>query len=77
MSVAEPAATVWSSTFVPSKSPYAEFGQEGYSVAWVDATNGRLQVLVDGARPAPGTKGRLVTAMLDDDEVQMFVADPS
>ncbi|WP_231992470.1 hypothetical protein [Mycobacterium sp. 1164985.4] len=68
---------MWSSTFVPSKSPYPEFGQDGYSVAWVDTDTGRFQVLVDGARPAPGTVGHLVQATLGDDTVEMFVADPS
>ena len=77
MSASKIAATVWSSTFVPSKSPYPEFGQTGYCVAWVDTVGGRLQVLVDGARPAPGTAGRLVAATLGDDAVRMFVADPS
>ena len=77
MSASETAATVWSSTFVPSKSPYPDYGQEGYSVAWVDTAGGRLQVLVDGARPAPGTVGRLIAATLGDDAVEMFVADPS
>lgn len=70
-------ATVWSSTFVPSKSPYPEFGQDGYSVAWVDTEAGRLQVLVDGQRPAPGTTGRLVHTTLGEDAIEMFVADPS
>jgi hypothetical protein len=70
-------ATVWSSTFVPAKSPHPEFGQDGYSVAWVDTGAGRLQVLVDGARPDPGTAGVLVTTTLGDEAVQVFVADPS
>ncbi|ORW16409.1 hypothetical protein AWC18_18710 [Mycolicibacter nonchromogenicus] len=70
-------ATVWSSTFIPSKSPYPEFGQEGYSVAWVDTGVGLLQVLVDGARPVPGTTGRLVGATLGADNVEVFRADPS
>jgi hypothetical protein len=70
-------ATVWSSTFVPSRSPYPDYGQDGYSVAWVDTHAGRFQVLVDGARPAPGTTGRLVRATLGEDAVEMFVADPS
>lgn len=77
MSASEHSATVWSSTFVPSKSPYPEFGSDGYSVAWVDTEDGRLQVLVEGDRPAPGTQGRLVATALGDDEVQMFVADAS
>lgn len=77
MSASERSATVWSSTFVPSESPYPEFGAEGYSVAWVDTQNERLQVLVDGDRPTPGATGRLVATTLGDDEVQMFVADAS
>lgn len=48
-------ATVWSSTFIPTTSPIT--GSAGYSVAWVDTDTERLQVLVDGARPAPGTPG--------------------
>jgi len=77
MSAAEATATVWSSTFVPSKSPYPEFGQDGYCVAWVDSGHTRLQVLVEGARPAPGTTGRLVEKSLGDATVAVFVADPS
>ncbi|EHI13382.1 hypothetical protein [Mycolicibacterium thermoresistibile] len=70
-------ATVWSSTFVPSKSPFPEYGQNGYSVAWVDTDDGRFQVLVDGTRPAPGTKGRLVPTTLGEETVELFVADQS
>lgn len=77
MSMPETAATVWSSTFVPAKSPYPGFGQDGYSVAWVDTCGGRLQVLVDGPRPAPGAIGRLVSATLGDDCVEVFVEDRS
>ncbi|MDZ5088498.1 MULTISPECIES: hypothetical protein [Mycobacteriaceae] len=44
-------------------------------MAWVDTGEGRLQVLVDGARPTPGTPGRLVTRTLDDEAVDMFSAD--
>lgn len=68
-------ATVWSATFVPSPSPYPDFGQDGYSVAWVDTDSGRLQVLVDGARPAPGTTGRLVQLPLGEASVDCFRAD--
>ncbi len=68
-------ARVWSSTFVPSKSPFPEYGQDGYSVAWVDTTTGRIQVLVDGPRPAPGAAGRIVSKSLGDDAVEMFVED--
>ncbi|CAA0079006.1 Uncharacterised protein [Mycolicibacterium vanbaalenii] len=70
-------ATVWSSTFVPYASPYTDYGQQGYSVAWADTASGRLQVLVDGDRPAPGTVGWLVTSTLDGESVDMFVADPA
>ncbi len=70
-------ATVWSSTFVPSKSPLAGFGTEGYSVAWVDTPTGRFQVLVDGVRPEPGTEGTIVVRKLDDQPVEMFVAGAS
>ena len=68
-------ARVWSSTFIPSKSPYPQYGADGYSVAWVDTNEGRLQVLVDGARPMPGTRGRLVAHPLDNEAVDMFSAD--
>ncbi len=77
MSAAEATATVWSSTFVPSKSPYPEFGQDGYSVAWVDSEHTRLQVIVEGPRPAPGTTGRLVEKSVGDATVSVFVAEPS
>ncbi|OBF24843.1 hypothetical protein [Mycobacterium sp. ACS4331] len=69
-------ATVWSSTFIPTKSPFSDFGAEGYSVAWVDVEQGRLQVLVDGDRPVPGTVGRLVVRSLDGVPVDLFTADP-
>lgn len=68
-------ATVWSSTFIPSKSPIAEFGADGYSVAWVDCDNERLQVLVDGERPSPGTTGRMTTCTFDDETVDVFTAE--
>lgn len=67
-------ATVWSSTFIPSKSPFSDFGVDGYSVAWVDTAEGRFQVLVDGERPAPGTVGALVVRTLDDRDVDLFSA---
>ncbi|WP_396927710.1 hypothetical protein [Mycolicibacterium sp.] len=70
-------ATVWASTFVPSKCPLAGFGTDGYSVAWVDTSSGRVQVLVDGARPEPGTEGNIVVREVDDEQVEMFVAGPS
>lgn len=71
---ADRTATVWSSTFIPSKSPFPDFGAEGYSVAWVDCEQGRLQVLVDGARPAPGTVGRIAMRDLDGTTVDLFKA---
>ncbi|WP_292991656.1 hypothetical protein [Mycobacterium sp.] len=68
-------ATVWASTFIPSKSPFSEYGTDGYSVAWVDTEDaGRVQVLVDGIRPTPGTVGRLVVRIVDDQEIEMFSA---
>lgn len=68
-------ATVWSSTFVPAPSPFPELGNDGCSVAWVDTAEGRLQVLVDGPRPAPGTAGRLVERTLDGFSTDVFTAD--
>ncbi|BBX18044.1 hypothetical protein CRI77_15120 [Mycolicibacterium duvalii] len=68
-------ATVWSSTFIPTTSPIT--GSAGYSVAWVDTDTERLQVLVDGARPAPGTPGRLTSRAVDDQTIEMFVAETS
>ncbi|QLL08903.1 hypothetical protein [Mycobacterium vicinigordonae] len=70
-------ATVWASTFVPSKSPIIDYGQDGYSVAWVDTSDGRLQVLVSGPRPAPGSVGLLRTQTLGEAEVVLFQADPA
>lgn len=70
-------ATVWSSTFVPSKSPILGFGEDGYSVAWVDAPDGREQVLVSGSQPAPGARGRIILTPIADVTVELFVADPS
>ncbi|MEB4212139.1 hypothetical protein [Mycobacterium sp. 94-17] len=70
----ELAATVWASTFVPSKSPVPGFGQNGYSVAWVDTTDGRIQVLVSGPRPAPGAVGRLVEQIMGDAKTLVFEA---
>ena len=77
MSPPDSTASVWSATFVPSKSPFPEYGREGYSVAWVDTATGRIQVLVDGPRPAPGVRGTIVARSLGDDTVQMFVSDPA
>jgi hypothetical protein len=73
----EQIATVWAATFVPSKSPIPGFGQEGYSVAWVDTSDGREQVLVSGPRPAKGTTGRVIVTSLGEDQVALFVADPA
>lgn len=70
-------ATVWASTFVPSKSPVPGYGEEGYSVAWVDTSNGRLQVLVSGPRPAPGAVGRVVEKTFGDTKTTLFEADPA
>lgn len=75
MSPPERRATVWSSTFIPSKSPLSGFGADGYSVAWVDSGTERLQVVVDGARPTPGTTGRLMARTFDGETVEMFTAD--
>ncbi len=71
---ADRSANVWASTFVPGKSPIAGYGQDGYSVAWVDTPDGRLQVLVSGPRPAPGTVGRLVEKTLEDNIIVLFEA---
>ncbi len=68
-------ATVWASTFVPGKSPIPGYGQDGYSVAWVDTSDGRLQVLVSGPRPAPGTVGRVVEKTLEDNIIILFEAE--
>ncbi|ORA18859.1 hypothetical protein BST16_01570 [Mycobacterium asiaticum DSM 44297] len=74
---ADSPATVWAATFVPAKSPIAGYGQDGYSVAWVDTPNGRLQVLVCGPRPEPGTVGRLRRHTFGDTEVDLFEAGPA
>jgi hypothetical protein len=65
-------ATVWSSTFIPSKSPFSDFGTDGYSVAWVDTAQGRIQVLAEGDRPSPGTVGAVVERTLDGQAVNVF-----
>ena len=70
-------ATVWASTFVPSKSPIPGYGEEGYSVAWVDTPDGRLQVLVSGQRPAPGTVGRIVEKTFGETKATLFEAEPA
>ncbi len=67
-------ATVWASTFVPGKSPIPGYGQDGYSVAWVDTSDERLQVLVSGPRPAPDTVGRVVEKTLADNVIVLFEA---
>jgi hypothetical protein len=74
---AERAATVLASTFVANRSPIPDYGQEGYSVAWVDTADGRLQILVSGQRPAPGATGRIETQTLGDSAVEMFVEEPA
>lgn len=68
-------ATVWAATFVPSTSPIPGYGMDGYSVAWVDTSDGRLQVLVSGPRPAPGTVGRVVERELEETKTLLFEAD--
>jgi hypothetical protein len=68
-------ATVWASTFVPSKSPIPGYGEEGYSVAWIDTPDGRLQVLVSGPRPAPGTVGRIIEKTFGGTKTTLFEAD--
>lgn len=70
-------ATVWASTVVPAKSPIPGYGQDGYSVAWVDTPDGRLQVLVLGPRPEPGTVGRVVEKNLGDTATVLFEGDPT
>ena len=73
----ERTATVWAATFVPSKSPIPGYGQEGYSVAWVDTVDGREQVLVAGPRPSPGVTGRLVMTSMGEMKVAVFEAKPA
>lgn len=70
-------ATVWAATFVPSKSPIPGYGGNGYSVAWVDTRNGRLQVLVSGPRPTPGAVGRVLERELNGTKTLLFEADPT
>ncbi|CAM2796570.1 hypothetical protein [Mycobacterium intermedium] len=70
-------ATVWSASFVPAKSPIPGYGENGYSVAWVDTDGERLQVLVSGPRPAPGTTGRLIRTSLSDETVLLFHENPA
>lgn len=51
--------TVWASTWVPGRMPLADDGDPGYAVAWVDFPDGRrVQHLVHGEAPAPGSTGR-------------------
>lgn len=73
----DPTATVWASSFVPTKSPIPGYGQDGYSVAWVDTPDGRLQVLVLGPKPEPGTVGRVVEKTLGDTATLVFEGDPT
>ena len=74
---AERTASVWSSTFVPTPSPLPDYGEEGYSVAWVDTEDGRVQVLVEGDRPMPGVRGRIAESTFGDEEVDVFIEDHS
>jgi len=68
-------ATVWSSTFVPSPSPIPNYGQQGYSVAWVDTNQGRCQILVLGAQPGPGAQGQIEELTIGDTTIEVFVED--
>lgn len=70
-------ATVWSSTFVPSKSPIPEFGQEGYSVAWVDTGDVRRQILVVGGPPAPGARGQIGELTMGEETIEVFIEEPA
>jgi hypothetical protein len=70
-------ATVWSSAFVPSRSPISEFGQEGYSVAWVDTDDGRFQILVVGDLPAPGARGQIEELTIGEETIEVFVEEPA
>lgn len=70
-------ATVWSSTFVPSKSPIPEYGQDGYSVAWVDTNDGRRQILVIGSPPRPGAQGQIEELAIGDTTIEVFIEDPA
>jgi hypothetical protein len=70
---AERRATVWSSTWVPAKSPIEGFGVDGYAVAWVDTDDAtRIQILIDGPAPAPGTPGRLAERSFGDLVIALF-----
>ena len=70
---ADRAAVVWAATWVPSPSPIEGYGAEGYAVCWVDlADGGRVQVLVDGEAPAPGTAGVIRDRLFGDVSVDLF-----
>jgi hypothetical protein len=71
-------ARVWAATWVPAPAPLPGYGADGYAVAWVDHVDGeRIQVLVDGAQPEPGTPGRLVEREVEGSTITLFVrSDP-
>jgi hypothetical protein len=71
-------ADVWAATWVSGPCPVDGFGGEsGYSVAWVQVSDGpRLQVLVDGSdAPAPGISGRVSTHAVGDQSIDLFTPD--
>lgn len=71
---AEVAGSVWAATWVPAASPIAGFGESGYAVAWIDLADGRrVQVLVDGTAPTPGTTGRIERRPVGEATVELFV----
>lgn len=70
-------AVVWAATWIPAPSPLEGFGAEGYAVCWADAEEGRLQLIVDGARPAPGAVGRIVRRSFGAMTVDVFVEEVS
>lgn len=74
---ADRAATVWSATHIPGACPLPGLSDDGYSVAWVDVSGSREQVVVRGPLPSPGTSGRLIATPIDGVDVDVFVADPA
>ena len=68
-------AVVWAATWVPSPSPIDGYGADGYAVGWVDLADGsRMQVLVDGEAPSPGTNGVVRNRTFGDIDVELFEA---